>query len=65
MKPKRSRACDGKAKHPSKDDAYAHRRSLIAGGAYAPMLRVYRCRFSPPGAPHWHVGHPTGSQQSK
>lgn len=65
MKPKRGRACADKVRHVSREAAVAHRRHLIEKGAFAANLRVYRCRFAPADAPHWHIGHPTGSAQSK
>ena len=49
----RARACDGKQKHPTRQQALAHRRSLIAQGAAATALVAYKCRH----CQQWHVGH--------
>jgi hypothetical protein len=54
----RGRACSGKKTHTKRSEAAAHRARLIALGAAAEGIRVYRCRH----CGHFHVGHsgPTG-----
>lgn len=50
----KARACDGKIKHATREDAQSHRRRLIRAGASPKRLTVYRC---PADGSHFHCGH--------
>jgi hypothetical protein len=53
----KARACDGKLKHASREDAEAHRRRLIRVGASPAVLAVYACPTVKPGqVRHFHIG---------
>jgi hypothetical protein len=49
----KNRACTGKRRHDSRDEAVEHRARLLARGAV--RLAVYLCRRRDCGG--WHVGH--------
>ena len=54
----KARACDGKIKHATREDAEAHRWRLIRAGDSPAVLVVYTCPTVKPGqVRHFHLGH--------
>jgi len=53
----RNRACTGKQRHASREQARDQLEALVRKGAPRGRLEVYKCRF----CGCWHTGHRIGS----
>jgi hypothetical protein len=55
-----------KTKYPNRDLAQRGLEWIVEVlGARREDLRVYECRYAPPGEPHFHVGHKPGETQKQ
>ncbi len=58
----RRQSCETKARYGEHlAEVVAEEQSKISGET----IEAYRCRFAPPGDPHWHIGHPISTAASQ
>ncbi len=58
----RRQSCETQARYGEHlDEVVAGAQSKLIGET----IESYRCRFAPPGDPHWHIGHPISTAASQ